>query len=69
MRCPTACALFRYERSWPTSTNGTVQQTSYTDATAPVYIISAAPGNVEGLAPGHTQTTTSKQHASMMSYY
>jgi len=41
-----------YERSWPTTTNGTVTQTNYTDATAPMYIVSAAPGNVEGLAPG-----------------
>ena len=46
-----------YERSWPTALNGTVQQTDYVDATAPVYIVSAAPGNVEGLAPGqHTDT-------------
>jgi 3',5'-cyclic AMP phosphodiesterase CpdA len=42
-----------YERMYPTLPNGTVQQQSYTDATAPIYIISASPGNVEGLTPGN----------------
>ena len=52
-----------YERSWPTTTNGTVQQKHYTDATAPMYIVSAAPGNVEGLAPGNiTQHNTTRHN-------
>ena len=39
----------RYERLYPTGAGGAVQQQSYSEATAPVYIVSAAAGNVEGL--------------------
>ena len=40
----------RYERLYPTGANGTVEQKSYVDATAPVYIVTASAGNVEGLS-------------------
>ena len=36
-----------YERLWPVF-NNTVQQRNYTDATAPIYIVSGAAGNGEG---------------------
>ena len=40
-----------YERMYPLSFNGTVDQTDYVDATKPIYILSASAGNVEGLTP------------------
>ena len=40
-----------YERMYPLSYNGTVDQTNYTDATKPIYILCASAGNVEGLTP------------------
>ena len=40
-----------YERMYPLSYNGTVVQTDYVDAKAPIYILCASAGNVEGLTP------------------
>ena len=41
--------LHNYERSWPTSANGTVQQRSYALPTAPVHVVIGGAGDDEGL--------------------
>lgn len=44
------CASCVCGRLYPTGANGTVQQQGYEDAEAPIYIVSASAGNVEGLS-------------------
>ena len=48
-----------YERMFPLLPGGLPQQLNYSDPTAPVYIISAAAGNMEGLVHGEQNTTIS----------
>ena len=44
--------VHRYERLYPTGAGGVVQQKSYAEATAPIYLVSASAGNVEGFSKG-----------------
>jgi len=40
-----------YDRMWPIGKNGVVKQHDYINPSDPVYLISASPGNIEGLTP------------------
>jgi hypothetical protein len=63
-RPPLLCCR-RYERLYPTGANGVVQQKDYNDATAPIYIISASAGNVEGLSCPHLQPKDVKPYTAL----
>jgi len=44
-----------YERMYPINSNGTVCEKSYNQPTCPVYIVTGAAGNIEGIS--HTSHT------------